>query len=310
MGGASTAGSSKDGGDSWNIWGEDSKSWGGSPRKGSSGPVRPNRGDPGASGSQDSHRGKTKDCRLWVKGFGRRLTKKALEEQARMVISQMNTGLSERDKFREGEKLRALAWNGEYCVALIFSDPDEYERFSKRSGSSEVKGRFEWVDPIGTEGPKLLRVHKDASFDQRLRSQVLHSLRKEVAAHLDSKKAWDSDTMEAIDSGIKGTMFLTSGSEVYDLFKVDINHKEGPSHYLKPIYESFLHPWGVGKEDVDGIMTRAMAKVSVLERQVVNVEGLRESAGRGPEDLREGPQVWRVLGLEAILAICLLAIRV
>ena len=103
---------------------------------------------------------------------------------------------------------------------------------------------------------------------------MFYNLRKEVAAHLDSKKVWDSDTMEVIDSGVKGTMFLTSGNEIYDFFKVDINHKEGPSHYFKPVYEPFLHPRGVGKEDVDGIMTRAMAKVSLLERQVVNVEDL------------------------------------
>ena len=44
-----------------------------------------------------------------MKGFGRRLTKKAFEEQAGMVISQMNTGLGERDKFCEGERLRILA---------------------------------------------------------------------------------------------------------------------------------------------------------------------------------------------------------
>lgn len=225
-------------------------------------------------GGQGSHRGGSKDCRLWVKGLGRKLTKKTLEEQARMVISQMNIGLGERDKFFERGKLRVLAWNGEYSVALIFSDPDEHERFYKRSGSAEVKGRFEWVDPIGTEGPKLLRVYKDASFDQRLRSQVFYNLRKEVAAHLDSKKVWNSDTMEVIDSGVKGTVFLSSGNEIYDLFKVDINYKEGRSHYLKPVYGSFHHPWGVGKEDVDGIMTRAMAKVSLLERQIVNVEGL------------------------------------
>ena len=55
---------------------------------------------------------------------------------------------------------------------------------------------------------------------------------------------------------------------------MDVNHKDGPSHYFKPVYESFLHPWVVGKEDVDGIMTRAMAKVSLLERQVVNAEEL------------------------------------
>ena len=169
-----------------------------------------------------------------MKGFGRRLTKKALEEQARMVISQMNTGLGERDKFCEGERLRILAWSGEYCVALIFSDPGEYERFYKRSGAPEVKERFEWVDPISTEGSKLLWVHKDASFDQRLRSQVFYNIRREVVAHLDAKKVWVSDTVEIIGSGVKGTMFLTSGEEIYDLFKVDINHKEGPSHYLKP----------------------------------------------------------------------------
>ena len=207
-----------------------------------------------------------------------------------MVISQMNTGLSERDKFFEGGKLRVLAWNGEYPAALIFSDPDEHERFYKRSGSAEVKGRLEWVDPIGTEGPQLLRVYKDALFDQRSRSQVFYNLRKEVAAHLDSNKVWHSDTMEVTDGGVKGTVFLTSGNEIYDLFKVDINHKGGRSHYLKPVYESFHHPWGAGKEDVDGTMARAMAKVSLLERQVVNVESLWGSTGEGPKDLWEGPQ--------------------
>ena len=135
-----------------------------------------------------------------------------------------------------------------------------------------MKGRFEWADPICTEGPKLLRVNKDASFDQRLRSQVFYNLRREVVAHLDAKKVWVSETMEIIDSGAKGTMFLTSGDEIYDLFKVDINHKDGPSHYLKPVYETFLHLWAVEKEHVDGIMMRAMAKVSLLVRQVVNVE--------------------------------------
>ena len=108
-----------------------------------------------------------------------------------------------------------------------------------------MKGRFEWVDPICTEGPKLLRVNKDAPFDQRLRSQVFYNLRKEVVAHLDAKKVWVSETMEIIDSGARGTMFLTVGDEIYDLFKVDTNHKDGPSHCLKPVYESFLHPWAV-----------------------------------------------------------------
>ena len=77
--------------------------------------------------------------------------------------------------------------------------------------------------------------------------------------------------MEVVDSGVKGTVFLTSGDEIYDLFKVDINHGEGRSHYVKPVYETFLHPWGMGKEVVDGIMARAMAGVSLLERQEVKV---------------------------------------
>lgn len=124
MGGASIAGSSKDGVVPGNFGG-DSKSWGVGPRRGSSGPSRNDRGESGGSEGQGSRRGKAKDCRLWVKGFGRRLTKKTLEEQARMVISQMNTGLSERDKFCEGEKLRIVAWSGGFSVALIFSDPDE-----------------------------------------------------------------------------------------------------------------------------------------------------------------------------------------
>ena len=137
-----------------------------------------------------------------------------------------------------------------------------------------MKGRFGWVDIIGTGGPQLLKVYRDAAFDQRFRSQVFYNLRQEVAAHLDSKKAWNSDAMEVIGSGVKRTMFHTSGNEIYEIFKVGINHKEGRSHNFKPVYESFLHPWGVGKEDVDGTMTRAMAKASLLERQVVKFESL------------------------------------
>ena len=127
------------------FWGEGSASWGGGPRRGTSVPVRANRCD---LGGQGSHRGGSKDCRLWVKGFGRKLTKKTLEEQARMVISQMNTGLSERDNLSEGESLRALAWDGEYSVALVFSDPDEHERFYGRSGSTGVKGGLNWLVPL------------------------------------------------------------------------------------------------------------------------------------------------------------------
>ena len=260
-----------------NEGGDGFSSWGVAPGGGSRGPVRTNSGNSGVSGNQGPSKAKPNNCRLWVKGFGRRLTKKVLEEQARMVISKMNTGLGESDKFCEGDQLKILAWNGEYSVALVFSDSADYERFYRRSGSTEVKGRFEWEDPLCTEGPKLLRVHKDASFDQRLRSQVFYNLRKEVVAHLSSMKVWDSDKMEVIDSGVKGTVFLTAGEEIYDLFKVNINHGEGRSHYVKPVYETFLHPWGMGKEVVDGIMARAMAGVWLLERQegkVVDVDNI------------------------------------
>ena len=267
MGGTSKPGSSRDGGDPANEGGVGNASWGVAPGGGSRGPARTNSGTKGVSDNQGPSRAKPSNCRLWVKGFGRRLTKNVLEEQAEMVISKMNTGLSERDKFCVGEGLRILAWNGEYSVALVFGDSADYERFYRRSGSAEVKGRFLWEDPLCTEGPKVLRVHKDASFDQRLRSQVFYNLRKEVVAHLTEKKVWDSDRMEVIDSGVKGTVFLTAGEEIYDLFKVNINHGDGRSHYVKPVYETFSHPWGVKKEDVEGIMTRAMAGVSLLERQ-------------------------------------------
>ena len=67
-------------------------------------------------------------------------------------------------------------------------------------------------------------------------------------------------------------MFLSTGEEIYDLFRVDVNHKGGPSHYLKPVHQSFSSPWAIDKEAVEGIMTRAMAKVSLLERQVVVIK--------------------------------------
>ena len=136
MGGASKPGSSRDGGTPVNEGGDGFSSWGVAPGGGSRGPVRTNSGNSGVSGNQGPSKAKPNNCRLWVKGFGRRLTKKVLEEQAEIVISKMNTGLSERDKFCVGEGLRILAWSGEYSVALVFGDSADYERFYKRSGSS------------------------------------------------------------------------------------------------------------------------------------------------------------------------------
>ena len=121
MGGAGEAGSSKDGGVPGDSGGS-SKSWGAKPKSVSSAPNRLNRGDSGSSDAKGPGRVKANDCRLWVKSFGRKLTKKTLEEQAPMVISQINTGLGEGDKFCVGEKLRILAWNGEFSVALIFKE--------------------------------------------------------------------------------------------------------------------------------------------------------------------------------------------
>ena len=101
-----------------------------------------------------------------------------------MVIGQINNGLSEGDKFWEGEKLRIFAWSGEYSVAFIFKELDDCERFYKRAGAPEVRGRFSWSDPLFVGGPKLLRVNKDASFDQCLRTQVFYNLRQEIVEHL------------------------------------------------------------------------------------------------------------------------------
>ena len=63
-------------------------------------------------------------------------------------------------------------------------------------------------------------------------------------------------------------MFLSTGEEIYDLFKVDVNHKGGSGHYLKPVHQSFEIPWAISKEEVEGIVMRTMSKVSLLERQV------------------------------------------
>ena len=185
-----------------------------------------------------------------------------------MVIDQINTGLGEGEKFCVGDGLRILAWNGEYSVAFIFKELSDCERFYKRAGAPEVRGRFTWCDPISTGGPRLLRVNKDASFDQRLRTQVFYNLRLEIVAHLEEMNVWKPENMAIIDSGAKGTMFLSTGEEIYDLFKVDVNHKGGPGHYLKPVHQSFEVPWAISKEEVEGIVMRAMTKVSLLERQV------------------------------------------
>ena len=97
---------------------------------------------------------------------------------------------------------------------------------------------------------------------------MFYNLRLEIVAHLEKLKVWVLETMEIIDSGAKGTMFLSTGEEIYYFFKVDVNHKDGSSHYFKPAHQSFSYPWAITKEEVEGIMMRAMAKVSLLERQV------------------------------------------
>ena len=63
---------------------------------------------------------------------------------------------------------RELTFNNEIASSLVFDNEESAETFlgRYRNGREAVK----WVDPLGghSEGVRVLRVERDATFDQRL----------------------------------------------------------------------------------------------------------------------------------------------
>ena len=146
-------------------------------------------------------KGGRKEEKLWIKGFGRKLTRTVLKHEADRYIGVINEGLSEKDRLEP----KVYAWNLEYSVALVFDGSKDAKRFYDISKEKDKK--FTWDDPM-TEGPVTLRIVKDASFDQRLRGQIYHHLEVETRGVLTGKMGWGEKMY--LDNG---TFFVSNGDK-------------------------------------------------------------------------------------------------
>ena len=163
-------------------------------------------------------KGGRKEEKLWIKGFGRKLTRTVLKHEADRYIGVTNEGLSEKDRLEP----KVYAWNLEYSVALVFDGSKDAKSFCDISKEKDKK--FTW-DPM-TEGPVTLRIAKDASFDQRLWGQIYHHMEVETRKVLTGKMGW-GEAMYLDSNGPRGTFFVSNGDSAWELVKIDISQGGG-----------------------------------------------------------------------------------
>ena len=162
--------------------------------------------------------------RPWIKEFERKLTRAALKTQTDLVLACVNSGLERDEEFSPKE----LIFNNEMASSLAFKDEDDAEAFLKRY--RDGREAVEWVDPLGghSDGVRVLRVERDATFDQRLRGQAYFHLEQHTANLLSKKAKWGAN-MKLDNSGIRGVFFCTNGDEIWELFQVKFAHCGGGS---------------------------------------------------------------------------------
>jgi len=194
--------------------------------------------------------------RLWVKGFGRKLGRETLREQAALYVAMVNDELKLEgdDRF----KPNVYAWSLELSASLVFGSDEEAEDFYVR-----CKGMmFRWNDTV--QGQVKLRITKDASFDQRLRNQVYWNLGDEVKSVLKDHALWNEGVMEVGNNGPRGTFYVGNGTRFWELFKVDVA-KRGVGEFLCADLKAW-EDWGMDEEKVKALTDRVMAKVTLLAK--------------------------------------------
>ena len=187
-----------------------------------------NKGEGEGSNPKPQKKGVQNKCRLWIKGYERKLTKAGLKAQSDFVLGCANAGLSDEESFSP----KQLIFNSEMASSFVFETGEDAEAFlgRHRDGRESVK----WVDPLGghSEGVRVLRVEGDATFDQRLRGRVYFHLKQHTTCLLSSKVRWGTN-MKVDNSGPRGVVFCTTGDETWELFQVRFAHCGG-GEFLEP----------------------------------------------------------------------------
>ena len=164
------------------------------------------------------------NCRIWIKGLQRKLAKEVLKAQHDLILACVNSGLEGDERFSPKE----LTFNNEMASSMVFTKEDNAEAFLRRyrDGGEPVT----WVDTLGghSDGRRVLRVERGATFDQRLRGQVYHNMKHHNANLLSKKVKWGAN-MRLDNSGVRGAFFCTNGDEIWELFQVKFAHCGGGS---------------------------------------------------------------------------------
>lgn len=193
--------------------------------------------------------------KLWLKGFERKLTRDVLDEQAKLYVKAVN------EKCGTAFCPKVFAWNLELAAALVFD--------CKASADAFYRGcegfTFTWTDMVGgEESNRRLRVVRDASFEQRARSQVYYHLRISLIALLKTKGMW-TDELNVGNTGPRGVVFLHGKGEVWELFKVDPS-KRGSGDFLSPVLEN-TRKFGISEKEIEELAAGVVSQASLLAKQ-------------------------------------------
>ena len=102
-----------------------------------------NKGGGVGSNPKPQKKGVQNKCRLWIKGYERKLTKAVLKTQSDLVLACVNAGPNDGELYSPKE----LIFNNEMASSIVFDDERDAEAFLGRY--RDGREAVQWVDPLG-----------------------------------------------------------------------------------------------------------------------------------------------------------------
>ena len=170
---------------------------------------------------------------------------------------------SEEEKFVVGKNPMVYGWDLSSSASMVFETEEEAVRFY---ATSRDLG-YTFTD--GLRGRYPMRVTKDATYDVRARNQVFHLLKESAKKALCEGEKWKEmppDSIQIRDTGVRGVVFLDSGVELYELFKVNVSDKGGVG-IITPMYDT-LKWWSLESEMADALVNELLRTASLLDRRI------------------------------------------
>jgi hypothetical protein len=225
----------------------------GQPARGSNDPAPSNP----TNKSDDNFKAGT-GCKIWFKGFGQPCRKEDLEMTANNIITKVNQeSMSDYSPTVKGFDLNQ-------AIFAIFKSKKEADDFIK-TYSNMTKVTWNNPEKIDME----IRVVKDATFDERLRRQVLWLIKDGLKRSITTNSKWPhwpEEKMSIADNGIRGEIFIKDEITITSIMKITLANYGCGNFAI--FHKEALQKFNITIEQAQNIVDTATAAAPLLAKKI------------------------------------------